>query len=92
VTRSAYLVSSIAFGMSISLAPLAFAAASNVQDAKKICLERYNIEKSSGTLPDGMAKSRYLRQCTTSIKRIAALESARTRTASSSGGATQGQK
>lgn len=60
-----------AFG--ISLSP-AIASSTSTQDAKKICLERYNLEKEGGTIPVGMSKSKYMSQCTNSIRRNAQLE------------------
>jgi hypothetical protein len=53
---------------------LSAAAHATVQDAYKICTERYNAEKSSGTIPVGMSKSTYMNQCTGSIRRAAKLE------------------
>jgi hypothetical protein len=50
------------------------AAHAAVQDAYKICTERYNTEKTSGTIPVGMSKSTYMNQCTGSIRRAAKLE------------------
>ena len=48
--------------------------ASPAQDAKKVCAERYEVEKKGNTLPAGMSKAKYLTQCTTSILRNAKLE------------------
>lgn len=84
MTRDVLLSAALLLGLAASPA-----SASPAQDAKKICLERYTIEKNGGTLPDGMAKSKYMSQCTNSIKRIAALE-AQNRSTTSRG--TQGQK
>jgi hypothetical protein len=89
VTRDVLLAAAIALGLAGAVAP---AGATNAQDAKKICLERYNLEKSGGTLPDGMAKSKYMSQCTNSIKRIAALESAQSRPTTNRGAGDQGRK
>ncbi len=50
------------------------AYASSTQDAQKICVERYNTEKSGGTIPVGMSRSKYLNQCVGSIRRAAKLE------------------
>ena len=50
------------------------AHASTMQDAQKICIERYNTEKSGGTIPVGMSRSKYLNQCVGSIRRAAKLE------------------
>ena len=71
MTRDVGLSAAIALGLLAALVP---AHASVAQDAKKICLERYNVEKDGGTLPAGMAKAKYLKQCTTSYVRNAALE------------------
>lgn len=92
LTRDFIVPAALAIGLALTLSPALAASASVVQEAKKICLERYNLEKSGGTLPDGMAKSKYMSQCTNSIKRTAALQNAQTRTASANNSATQGQK
>ena len=52
----------------------AAANATTAQDPQKVCLDRYNVEKSGGTIPVGMSKSTYMRQCTGSIRRAAKLE------------------
>ena len=52
----------------------AAAAHATVQDPLKVCTERYNTEKAGGTIPVGMSKSTYMRQCTGSIRRAAKLE------------------
>lgn len=52
----------------------AAAANATVQDPLKVCTERYNTEKAGGTIPVGMSKSTYMRQCTGSIRRAAKLE------------------
>lgn len=57
------LFSSIAFGVAIFATTASFASASAYDDARKICAERYDLEKSSGTVPAGMTKERYLGQC-----------------------------
>ena len=88
MTRDVLLSAALILGLAAS--PAIAASSTPAQDAKKICLERYTIEKNGGTLPDGMAKSKYMSQCTNSIKRIAALE-AQNRT-TSRGAGTQGQK
>jgi hypothetical protein len=53
---------------------LGHAAATTREEARKICLERYDVEKAGGTLPARMDKSRYVNQCTLSILRSAKLE------------------
>jgi hypothetical protein len=45
-----------------------------VQDPFKVCTERYNAEKVSGTIPERMSKATYINQCTGSIRRAAKLE------------------
>lgn len=50
------------------------AANASVQDAHKICIERYNTEKAGGTIPVGMSRATYINQCTGSIRRAAKLE------------------
>ena len=86
VTRDVGLSAAIALGLLAALVP---AHASVAQDAKKICLERYNVEKDGGTLPAGMAKAKYLKQCTTSYVHNATPESqtakASTQSATTSG-------
>lgn len=57
------------------LAGAALPAASSVyEDAKKVCLERFNDEQKSGSVPKGMNKSRYLSQCQRSYVRSVQLE------------------
>lgn len=60
-------------------AVLVFAAATaahatNPKDAIKICTDRYNVEHDGGTIPKGMPKSKYMSQCTGSIRRQAELD------------------
>lgn len=61
--------------LAVLLATLALSAAATAnaaaQDPRQICLERYNVEKSGGTIPVGMSKATYVRQCTGSIRRAA---------------------
>ncbi len=66
-------LASLAFGLTVLGAP-AVATAFDVQAAKKTCLENYNAEKDAGTIPAGMAKARYISQCTNSMRRDAELE------------------
>ena len=49
-------------------------ASFNAQEAKKTCATRYDREKEGGTLPAGMAKSKYLSQCVNGMRRDAELE------------------
>lgn len=61
----------------LTAAVLSLSAAANAavaQDAVKICTERYNTEKAGGTIPVGMSKSKYMSQCTGSMRRAAKLE------------------
>lgn len=57
------LLNSIAFSVVGLAATLTPAAASIYDDARKICLERYVEEKAGNSVPVGMSKERYLRQC-----------------------------
>jgi hypothetical protein len=43
-------------------------------EARKVCTERYNDEARSGTVPNGMNKTRYMNQCQGSYVRSAKLE------------------
>jgi len=72
VTGFRWLVSA-AFGLTCLGAP-SIAAAFDVQAAKKTCTENYNAEKDAGTIPAGMPKSKYVSQCTNSMRRNAELE------------------
>ena len=63
-----------ALSAAIVLLMSATANASSPSDAQKVCLDRYNVEKSGGSLPVGMSKSKYLSQCANSIRRAAKLE------------------
>jgi hypothetical protein len=61
--------------LAVVLASLpAAAGAFDAKAARDTCLERYNLEKEGGTIPAGMSKSKYLSQCTNSIRRAARLE------------------
>ncbi len=59
------------FGLAATLVP---AAASIHDDARKICLERYVEEKAGNSVPAGMSKERYLRQCQGSYVKTASRE------------------
>ena len=74
MTRDVRLCAAIAVGFAFSLAPLPASATSITEDAKKVCIERYNLEKDGGSLPKGMAKSKYMSQCTKGYVRTAQLE------------------
>ena len=97
MTRDVLYATAIAMGFVVVLP----AAAGTTQDALKICTERYNIEKNGGTIPVGMSKSKYMNQCTGSIRRAAKLEQelaeqgqatgSNNLTASTSGGSTTGK-
>lgn len=67
-----------------SLALAATAANATAEDARKVCLERYDVEKSGDTIPRGMSKSTYMNQCTGSIRR-AALQQQKLRSQSDAG-------
>jgi hypothetical protein len=66
-------LASLAFGLTVLGAP-AVATAFDAQAAKKTCLEHYNAEKDAGTIPAGMPKSKYISQCSNSMRRNAELE------------------
>ena len=68
------LLNSIAFSVLGLAATLAPSAASVYDDAKKICLDRYVEEKVENSVPAGMSKERYLRQCQGSYVKTAARE------------------
>lgn len=72
MTRSFTRLATVsAIAVAATLSP---ALATSNEDAKKICLERYNLEKEGGTIPVGMTKAKYMSQCTNSIRRQAKLE------------------
>lgn len=74
----------------LTAAVLSLSAAANAsvaQDAVKICTERYNTEKAGGTIPVGMSKSKYMSQCTGSMRRAAKLEQELSQGASDGGNA-----
>ena len=66
-------LSATAFGLILVSGP-APAATFDAAGAKKTCLERYNREKEAGTIPAGMAKSRYMNQCFLSMRQSEQLE------------------
>jgi hypothetical protein len=66
-------LASVAFALTVLGAP-SVASAFDAQAAKKTCLENYNAEKDAGTIPAGMPKSKYISQCTNSMRRNAELE------------------
>ncbi len=69
------LFSSVVFSAACTLAFVVPASAGSVWDeARKVCTERYNDEAKSGTVPNGMNKTRYLNQCQGSYVRSAKLE------------------
>ena len=53
--------------LSMSLSPLALPAQAHAAstEAKKFCSDQWDAEKKSGTIPRGMPKEKYMRQCTT---------------------------
>lgn len=68
------LFSSLAIVGSIFAVTANVAMASVYDDAKKVCLERYNDELKSGSVPKGMNRTRYLSQCQNSYVRSVKLE------------------
>lgn len=74
MTRDVRLCAAIAVGFAVAFAPLSASASSIAEEAKKVCTERYNMEKEGGSLPKGMAKSKYMSQCTKGYVRTAQLE------------------
>jgi hypothetical protein len=85
--RTALLGLSFAALVSIGSLP---AGASVAQDAQKICLERYNVEKAGNTIPAGMPKSKYMSQCTKSVVRNAQIEEDLANDAASQGAGGEG--
>lgn len=63
----------LAIGLTCAVAP-ATAATFDVKAAKQTCLDLYNAEKESGTIPAGMPKTKYVSQCTNSMRRSAELD------------------
>jgi hypothetical protein len=66
-------LSALVVGLACTVLP-ATAATFDVKAAKKTCLDLYNAEKESGTIPAGMPKSKYVSQCTNSMRRSAELD------------------
>jgi len=52
--------------VSLSLSPLASPAHAHAAsaEAKKFCSDQWDAEKKSNTIPRGMTKEKYMRQCT----------------------------
>lgn len=72
VMRGFSFVALVSFGaVAIHAAP---ATASVWDDARKVCLERYNDELKSGSVPNRMTKDRYVKQCQASYVRSAKLD------------------
>lgn len=70
--RGLTLVALVSFGsVAIHAAP---ATASVWDEARKVCLERYNDELKSGSVPNRMTKDRYVKQCQASYVRSAKLD------------------
>lgn len=69
MTRDVLYATAVAVGFAAAVLP-----ATAGDDALKVCAERYNLEKSGGTIPVGMSKSTYMNQCIGSIRRAAKLE------------------
>ena len=68
------ILSSVLIAGSVLAGSAMPAAASVFEDAKKVCLERFNDEQKSGSVPKGMNKSRYLAQCQKSYVHSVQLE------------------
>ena len=85
--RTALLGLSFAALVSIGSLP---AGASVAQDAQKICLERYNVEKAGNTIPAGMPKSKYMSQCTKHVVSNAQIEEDLAKDAASQGQGGEG--
>jgi len=68
------IFSSVLIAGSVLVGAALPAAASVAEDAKKVCLERFNDEQKSGSVPKGMNKQRYLSQCQRSYARSVQLE------------------
>lgn len=66
-------LSALAIGLTCAAAP-AIAASFDVKAAQKTCTDLYNAEKETGTIPAGMPKSKYVSQCTNSMRRTAELD------------------
>lgn len=70
------LFSSAILASVIATAFVAPATAGSVwEEARKVCTDRYNDEVKSGTVPNGMNKTRYMNQCQGSYVRSVKLES-----------------
>lgn len=76
MTRGVCSIGSATLVFSAALCGTAMAATAtfDVQEAKKTCLERYNAEQESRTIPAGMSKSKYVGQCVNSMRRNAEME------------------
>lgn len=64
----------VVFAIGVIMAAGPALAGFDAQEAKKTCTARYDREKEGGTLPAGMAKSKYMSQCVNGIRRDAELE------------------
>lgn len=64
----------VVFAIGLILAASPALAGFDPQEAKKTCTARYDREKDGGTLPAGMAKSKYMSQCVNGMRRDAELE------------------
>ena len=79
MTRVQFLMS-LALGTAGVIAAMAPAQASVADDARRICTERFASEQAGGTIPTGMTKAQYLRQCQGSFVKNARLTNAADRT------------
>ena len=66
-------LTAIAFGLIITAGP-SFAIAFDGKAARTKCTAQYEREKEGGTIPAGMAKSKYVTQCVNGMRRTAELE------------------
>ena len=73
-----FVMRKLAFVMLASIGVVAVlsapASASVWDEARKVCVERYNDEVKSGSVPNRMTKDRYVKQCQASYVRSAKLE------------------
>jgi hypothetical protein len=61
-------LTALAFGLIVATGP-SFGATFDTKEARKTCTAQYEREKEGGTIPAGMAKSKYVSQCVNSMRR-----------------------
>jgi hypothetical protein len=66
-------LTAIAFGLIFAAGP-SLAVAFDSKAARTTCNAQYEREKEGGTIPAGMAKSKYVTQCVNGMRRTAELE------------------